>query len=142
LKIVNKSSKRVRDLRPLSDFVAKRCRHSHMAHLVVGELPDHVFANGHAWQREGEDPTAPSRVTVDFGCEMFPKKVKHQGNPPVVVTSAEEEFVVVLAHELRHIDQFWDGKLFERDADAESDAELFAHQILDEYRREKAQKAA
>jgi len=58
------------------------------------------------------------------------------GTPLLAFNSWEEEFVAVLAHELRHVDQFRSG-LFHlgEEAEAEVDAERAAARVLAEYKK-------
>jgi hypothetical protein len=99
--------------------------------------------DGRAFKRDptphGDAFFAPSRVEVDLvdrrkHRKPFPLVSWHPVVPDavgrVVLCSAEEEFLFTLAHELRHIDQFWN------DAEVdEADAEKFALKVLLNFRK-------
>lgn len=147
MKIYNHTDIKTRDLLPLVNFVAARCKTSMMAHLVVTEDPGFRAMNGFAWHRSFDDdhgydhpvpmydPTAPSRVTIRFAAPQYPKTtIYRQSVGKVTVRSWQEEFVQVLAHELRHIDQFWSTSVMPREY--EVDAERFSHEVLNDWRLE------
>jgi len=53
---------------------------------------------------------------------------------PVQVANLEEQLVLILAHELRHLEQFHAGLYVEgQEVEAEVDAEVFARRLLDKY---------
>lgn len=131
MKILNHSGRKTSVLRPLARFVASHCKCSVMAHLLLIDTPQYVHMNGHAWKREGGDPGAPSRVSIAFGSNEYPKTTVQAGIT-TTVSCWEEEFVLVLAHELRHVDTFWSKE--GPPHNYEEDAEEFAHGILAEYR--------
>lgn len=76
----------------------------------------------------------PSVVTLWLSPNKtrFPMETCHRVSVGKIrLETWEEEFVLVLGHELRHIEQFWSGKTY---AQVEVDAERFGLQMLNEYR--------
>lgn len=144
MKIHNTSRLANKQIRPLVDFVCARFEFSYMAHLV---LVDHdepgLGTNGWSWKEAEDDfdPTAPSRVALVLSHGLpYPAKTYNQPEVgEITINSWEEEFVLVLGHELRHIDQYWSPAEFPENF--ELDAEQHGVLALEAYRKLK-QKAA
>lgn len=104
-----------------------------MAHVEVepGQA-SHTYTDGYSWKRKGNDPTAPSRVLIQLGGTDFPKYTLYRkAAGSVTVHTWQEEFLLVLAHEMRHIDQFWSDS---PPVHYEVDAERFAQEVLAAWR--------
>lgn len=100
--------------------------------------------NAYRWDpTDNVDPLAPSLIVLqvsrnrsypvkDTYCDEKDKPYAEE----VTIHSWDEEFVLILAHELRHIDQFFcinGNGLSERQM--EEDAEKFAIKVLSSYRK-------
>lgn len=123
-KLNNNSTKPKRDLDRLTKFVAGYCIYNEN---VVLQVSDHTSPNLMTY---GE--ATLTRVVIDLNvglCYPHSSKLKKK-TERVVFQNWEEEYVFVLAHELRHVDQFY----FRVKTQAEVDAEFFAHMVLREYR--------
>lgn len=87
------------------------------------------------------NPTAPHRVTLwlRFDTAKYPYKTCHRKSVgEVEVASWQEEFILVLAHELRHIHQF----VFGTPRQYEVDAERCAIAVLERYRNRNTRRVA
>lgn len=128
-------------LLPVIDFVLEYTGYSSLATLRLTDMKNAAgFSGGYACKhrQDGHDLTlvAPSIVDIQLSraCR-YPKTTVHVPElGEVQVRSFEEEFLLVLAHELRHVDQFW-GRRFTDEAAAELDAERFAIKILKAWRK-------
>lgn len=121
-------------LEQLSDFVSARCKFPHLAYIRVlpGEA-GHV-GSGYAfqWNPDFDNVHTPSSVYIYLSRNTYPAKTIHRkAVGEIVLRSWEEEYVFTLAHELRHIDQFWG---FEAPSFPEVDAETFAKETLEVFR--------
>lgn len=140
MKICNSSKKKIKDLRGLAEFVSARCTQAFMTDLVFSTAKDGGRSDGHAWKDRKESVShkegiAPSLVEISVPDEnaSYPAYVARVLDfLAVEVSSWQEEVVLVLAHEFRHIDQFWTTPFTEREA-AERDAETFALGVLGEF---------
>lgn len=150
MQIVNRTDHPVRHLRQLVDFVARRSKFCMMARLVVEQMPSGMGV-GYSWKldpRPGDHLlVTPSLVRVSLAGHTYPYVTQTVPEVPGQrLADWREEFVLILAHELAHIDQFWTG----RSATVHEDevlAEREAVKVLDEYRKfpignKKARKAA
>ena len=87
------------------------------------------------------DPRVPHRVTLwlNFESGKYPYKACHRKRAgTAVIRTWDEEFVLVLAHELRHIYQFVYGS----PRHYEVDAERHAMSVLNFYRNRNSQRVA
>jgi hypothetical protein len=144
VKITNRSSFPAKRIEPLVDAILKHYRHPFMARLVL-ENREAFFVKGsgtggHAvkYDRDPDrDQYAPSRVTLYLSRGLqYPRYSKYVLGP-VLHQSWEEEVVFTLAHELRHIDQFWGLQESEiTKENFEQDAEQYAINVMGAYRRE------
>jgi hypothetical protein len=138
VRIENLSSRPTRPLLPAIDFVCKCSPYSALATLQLQDLKAQGFSGGLAWKHRPQlgdlALVAPSLIVMQLAKGgHYPSAtvyVKEVGE--VVVQSFEEEFLFVLAHEARHIQQFWSTAIKGRKA--EVDAELFARDILRAWR--------
>ena len=135
MKIKNRSYLAPRILKPILRFVLARVRKEAdlvtltQAHQV--DLAGRPTCGGLA-TRDGDSYSV--EVGVDDRCE-YPRVQRLCYRTPVELRSVEEEVVVILAHEMRHLDQFA-GRTHEgRDLEAEVDAELFAAEVLEQWRQ-------
>lgn len=90
--------------------------------------------------------TEPSLVIIRLSDED-PRHYPHQQQvvpelEPVTINSWIEEVLLVIAHELRHIAQFWDPDFNEDPHMMEVDAEAFAIETLNAWRGATAQRRA
>ncbi len=141
MRFINESFKRTQALRKLVKFVADLSPMSEMAGLVVKDTEGDSTGHGIAW------PTAPERVGpapslvvvwVPTPQSHYPYRLDTPAEVgPIVCANWQEEFVFILAHEVRHVRSFWDQSLWpvgmsqeELSVWAETDADLFAAKIL------------
>lgn len=112
---------------------------------VRGPSEDFPFGEGMAVfmvdrqkEKQYKHMREPGLVVVQLGSTPFPHENTHRISAGrVFLNSHEEELVLIIAHELRHIDQFY---LLEV-AQEEADAEKFAVSILEEWRNRKKSKS-
>ena len=138
---------RTADLLPLIDFVTTFYKYPYLAKLVVSQRPSTIFGTGRAYATNPNltetDMGSPSLVQVNLASGSYPKKsmlILELG--VVTVNSWEEEFVLILAHELRHIDQIYTGSHAADEVDAaEYDAESCAIALLSVFRNQLQQAA-
>jgi hypothetical protein len=104
--------------------------------------PGKVCISGLATRRVAEDYTGPFPGLVQLwitqkGTTSYPRLDQYVPElPAVLLRSWEEELFLVLAHELRHIHQFYTRLWRElNDAECELDAEEFAYQALQLWRQ-------
>jgi hypothetical protein len=142
VKVVNESHRAMSDILPLVEFVAARTQYADMAylHLHPGQYLDDGtprVARGQALKNNSSPAgTTPSRVDLWLAKGVcFPRDDEYPeaGVGVVVLNDWREEFVLALAHELRHIDQFWWTR--PTPMNVENDAEKFAVKVLNEWRR-------
>lgn len=145
--------RRTRDLNPLIDFVAKYSKYAYLAKLVVVATTrtDNEGRPTCAGQAHRQNPrlteadvSAPSLVEVGLNPESaYPRTQRlSRLTPELRFANWREEFVAVLAHELRHIDQFWTGSHTRgQELEAEVDAETFAAAVLNAFRTSAAPRA-
>lgn len=142
--IANLSCKETSELLPLIQFVSGHCDNSAMANLIIEDSVG-LFSSGRAWKfvprKGGDHPIlgrydfgTPSLVRVGLSTKRhYPKISLHrQSVGPIEVSSWEEEFVFVLAHELRHIAQFWSPNSYP--TYYEVDAESHGKNVLELFR--------
>lgn len=142
MKVVNESHRALSDILPLVEFVAAKTQYADMAYLHIhpgqyGSDGTPRVARGQA-ERDNKNSagTTPSRVDIWLAKGVcFPRDDEYPaaGVGVVVLQDWREEFVLVLAHELRHIDQFWWFR--QRPGNIEYDAESFAVKVLNQWRK-------
>jgi hypothetical protein len=142
MQLVNESSRTEPAIRHLVEFVSAYIGASSK---VILSLSDHCKV-GKMTQGFTARLAKNRPILVSMGLSQrmtYPHTSRHVPClPPVRLTSFHEEFVLVLAHELRHADQIDQGAfLKEQVYEAEVDAEGFAISVLDAYRRHMAQAA-
>lgn len=150
MKIENHSDNiQTREIRALFNFVKQYTKYSYCAVLRVCDAPPAKMTGGFANHTEPDpdlyDPVAPSSVELLVGdrSPRFPYKDQHVPElPPVTINTWEEEVLLVLAHELRHIDQFWSWDQINDGHLIEVDAERFAIEVLEKWRKTAAVKLA
>lgn len=140
--IKNESKTPLERFRTLVNFVCKQTDFSHLAVLYV--LDAQQKSIGGKADQINPDPcryasTLPGliRMWLPTGqTEGYPKKSQFiKDLPPIILDTWEEEFVLVLAHELRHLDQFNLNRYKASQLDeAEKDAESFGYSIVELYR--------
>jgi len=84
-----------------------------------------------------EDADAPIIVKIKLSSSLqYPRLTRHVKETPIInLSSFDEEFVLVLAHELRHASQFDTGAFRVMTLESsEVDAENYAIRILERYR--------
>jgi hypothetical protein len=132
---------RTQDLKPLFAFVQKFCDGANLALVTVVDCPreDSTGRPGYG----GEALPDRARIFVDARA-TYPRTQQMTKRTPVVAYSCwQDEFVLVLAHELRHVDQFAIGAFGNgQELEAEVDAETFAAAVLIRFQQESAVKAA
>lgn len=140
-------------LQGIADTIEMDFKHSHRVILYVHtEKKNPVFStSGMAYKKA---PTIFNNL-IQFGFDSlivlslsqhtpFPFFSKYVAEVPgIEVMSMEEDVLLVMAHELRHIDQFWESRVIETNKHlAEIDAERHAVATLIKYRSRFNQKRA
>lgn len=125
-----------------------------MARLQVLDGPPDFISEGFSKKNEvltDEYFVSPSLVRISLRGEregVWPVETQHvievEGRkvpvgPKIVLRSWEEEFVLVLSHELRHVDCYWNNSNMYDVEEAERDAEATAVRVLEEFRRKSVQ---
>lgn len=140
MRLTNTSRLRTEEILPLLQFVESRCRFASFTNITVVDAPKRKKVSGGIAVL---NPREGSAVTIHFSQAISYPFLSHHPtlpNPPVaLISSWQEAFLHIAAHELRHIDQFvtgWftGGKTGPTVDDAERDAECFAIWMLSEYR--------
>jgi hypothetical protein len=120
-------------LLPLVEFAVRQAKYASLAtlRLVDARKPDQIIG-GYSWKFDPQvgDLTlvAPSLVKMTLSAaERYPRLQRARSGGWCRSSSQtwEEEFLLVLAHELRHVDQFWGERITDAHK-AEVDAERFA----------------
>jgi hypothetical protein len=137
MQLANRSAyHRTSKLLPLVNFVAARMECPDTALIEILDTKSSSSAiGGRAWRHEG---TGLDFVTLTVGrSTTYPRITKHVDEVGVIqLADWEENFVLVLAHELAHIRQFRRRTFSCRQRHAaEVDAERRAKQVLQQYRR-------
>jgi hypothetical protein len=133
VKVVNQSHRLMSEILPLVEFVAARMQYADMAYLHLRSGIAYAMAT-----KNNDNPagTTPSRVDISMPrLRLYPRDDQYPeaGVGVVVLNDWREEFILTLAHELRHIDQFWWTRKLP--ANIEHDAETFGVQVLNDWRR-------
>lgn len=119
-------------LMPVLDFMCKRAPTS--AEIMLKDQAWGLFSGGYATKEP-----APAATIWMSRALIYPCVSQHVPEvAPVTVHSFEEELVLVLAHEIRHLSQFNDIPRHFTTADAhaaEIDAEWFASKTLKAWKR-------
>lgn len=135
MKVKNRSGIDTNEIKALTSFVEDCTTHSYMATLEVEPSEDGMSSSGVAYRfnPEHELPQSPpGLVKVSVSGATYPYlSVHRKASGGVVLQDWREEFVLVLAHELRHVAQFWGGVNAKQ---KEVDAERFAIAVLNEWR--------
>lgn len=137
---------------PLIDVVRRHAKFADLVNLVVADRWDNEVTGGYSIKRPTKRdldklglkgiviPTkaAPSLIKLDVSFRgKYPRRSTHvEEVGEVTFNSWQEEFLFVLAHEVKHIDQFWTQPMEEHAA--EVDAERFAVNVLASYRNDRA----
>lgn len=133
-------------IKEAAKFIGKYCKYNVLATIRVLDAPEEKFTmGGLAYQHcpdESYDVSAPSliKIWVNKNNE-YPKQDSYVPQVVVVFQDFEEEFLYVLAHEMRHIDQFWTSLKSIKGYEAEVDAEKFALKVLNLFRKNKFDQA-
>lgn len=136
MRLINESSRSTSHLQTLIEFVSAYVPEADQVilglsdHCEVGKMTQGLTAR--------ESPGRPILVTMGLSHNLpYPHTTRHvPALPAVRVTSWEEEFVLVLAHELRHAAQIAHRSYLKSEwYDAEVDAERFAYSVLDAFQR-------
>lgn len=144
--LINRSHRSNETIQGLIEFVTSHSRYSQYAKTLIKTLAGSRFTQGKAYNYnpylpdDAQDGKFPCLVELRLSNgASYPRTSQLQeGFPVVQVNSWEEEFVFVCAHEFKHIEQFMTGVYTEMDKDiAELDAECFAINVLELYRRSK-----
>lgn len=133
-------------IQPILDMVAADFRYAHKAVIyahtqysysqpsIYGVAYKFAPAPFDRFQKHGKD----SLIVLSFPQRScYPFDTQHVREvPTMTINNFEEELVLVLAHELRHVDQFFLGTITEHNRyEAEIDAEKHAIATLLKYRR-------
>lgn len=120
-------------VRPIVEFVDKRVPgHRSTVLLLMDHHDPRRTTTGESWR----GLSAPM-VHLALGAGVrYPRSTCHVPEVGAVrLRSWHEEVAFVLAHELRHVEQFLRGTFEEDEHGAEVDAEQFAVHVLNQYRR-------
>ncbi len=125
----------------LVKYAAKYTKHADDSQIRVymSDVRTHTFG-GLAWINDRLEPNV--MVSIHPIDAVYPKTEQmNLATPRVELRSWQEEFILVMAHELRHIDQFMTGTLMGPldEWDAEVDAERFGCAVLEAYRADQAE---
>lgn len=139
--IENYSMHRLSDLKPLVLFASRHVPMAHMARLKFVDSQDReMCTKGMAYSADPfnqEHRPDPSLVVIDLSSvRQYPCQDQYLPEvPAVTLRSWEEEVLLVLAHEFRHIEQYWTWRFEDLIGwEMEIDAELFAIKVLDAWR--------
>lgn len=128
-------------LTQIAEFAARYTQYSALATVRFTDGADgHKLTGGYAYKQRPDvselSLVAPSLVKIILGRgRKYPRGTSHVDSLGIIkLESWDEEVLFVLAHELRHIDQFWSMTFTDEDA-AELDAERFAIKVLKTWRR-------
>ncbi len=142
MKVENYSKYPLQRFRPFIDFCLRRCPLAAMARLKLMDAEEGSSSSGLASSvNKGlVDPAAPSSIEVWLGTKfLFPRYDQHvQELAKIVLFNWEEEVLLVIAHEFRHIHQMWCEPALEsvtNSYEAEVDAERFAVDTLKAWRQ-------
>jgi len=127
-KLRNTSSRPTKEIRDLTKWVAQWYLSANTVELEVG---------GHTnWGDMAHGVASPERVEILLpATDHYPVSTKLcRSTERVTLHNWKEEYVFVLAHELRHVDQFYAGDV----KNYEKDAENFATMVLREYRNQRS----
>lgn len=128
--------RRTAALNPLIDFVSKYANHHDLARVRVqdGSVKDGAGRPTYGGQAQGEEKNYLVIIAINANTTYPRIQRLNRLTPAVRFKKWEDEFVMVLAHELRHISQFIVGA-FEigEELEAEVDAEVFAAKVLEQY---------
>lgn len=137
----------IQKVKEFAKFIGKHCKYNTLTTVrLLDAPPDKCSVGGLAYQRcpdDSYDVSAPSLIKIWVtNHNNYPRKDMYV--PEVVVTfhDFEEELLYVLAHEMRHIDQFWTSLRRVYGHEAEVDAERFALRVLNLWREQKFKMAA
>lgn len=137
MKVLNSSRIPTAQLRPLIEFaLSQGDRSSRLARFVFTDAPPGETCSGRAHWNEGDDAAYPSLVELRLSSpdpRFYPRFDQHVPElEPTRLESWDEEALLVISHELRHVAQFWTENM---DAhEMEIDAEAFAIQTLHDWR--------
>lgn len=136
----------VKKVKKIANFIGKYCKYNILATIRLLDAPEeNKGIGGIAYQQcpdDSYDISAPSLIKIWItGNGKYPRQDSYV--PEVVLTfhDFEEELLCVLAHEMRHIDQFWTSLRRVYGQEAEVDAEKFAARILELWRAQKIRTA-
>ncbi len=137
-------------LRPLVAFVAKHFTHREKAVVIVQDQQCGMTCGGLAYPRHRKAAELGGANVVNLVKVFLPRALEYPHGsrvvpqlPPINLDSWEEDFIVTLAHELRHVDQFNNGTYDSGNpGPSELDAEAFGQSVLRLYREEQAKNAA
>lgn len=132
-------------LQPLVDFVSKYCKEAGTATLSVKDSKNHdLICGGMAYQwRPTELRGSGGYIEMVLSRHSYPCKSEHVPEVGAIeLHSFEEEFVMVLAHESKHLDDF-EGEYTKSEDDSfwEMRAELHAVKVLKAFRKSKTKKS-
>jgi hypothetical protein len=112
MKVVNRSKIPTAELLPLLKFALKKIKRSNLATLYFED--GRRGGEGETWMwapsgYQSESPTRPACVIVRVAPRdsFRPYRDQYVTSLPVEFKAWEEEVLVVLAHELKHLDDFW-----------------------------------
>lgn len=104
-------------------FLSKYCKYKHLAKV-------HIRRTSGVWRGYARRTASGYDVDLQVGEAVYPRRTRlGPGMPELHLRSWEDEYVVVLAHELRHVHQF-ELRAFSDPLEAERDAEVFAAAVL------------
>lgn len=129
-----------RQLLKVIDFVSEHCQYGDLATLQLLDLKSpKQFTGGYTYKHRPDvcelSLIAPSLIVLQLshGAAYPATSIHVEEVGPVTVQSFDEEFLLVLGHEGRHVDQM-NGAPVTDEHEAELDAETFAVQLLAKWR--------
>jgi hypothetical protein len=145
MRILNRSSVPTATVKTIVDFVGYGLQLDRALPLRIQDRGDGSHSTGEACARAEGDETIPEDVNIWVGNAGFPRTDDYcyPQLSCVKLSSLEEELVLVIAHELRHVHQFSTGAYFRLNAfQMELDAESFARGALTRWRENQVQERA
>ncbi|NDG28105.1 MAG: hypothetical protein EB120_13145 [Proteobacteria bacterium] len=134
----------LKEIKKIISFITQYCKYDFLTTVRLLEY-DKVGISGLAIQNsfgESNDLSRPSMIKIWLGKDrQYPCQDSYVPEIKVTFHDFEEELIYVMAHEFRHIDQFWTSLRRVEGHAAELDAERFALKVLNIWREKSIHEA-
>lgn len=135
MRIKNSSRVATAKIRKLLAFILPYCTHSDRARLEVKNARFGYMTRGLTTFVPPRDSGNLVEIAVSRANVRYPYRSQYwPGFPGVDIRDWDEEVVFVLAHELKHVDDYWEQSLGTSQRQMELRAEKFAIRILKAWR--------